>query len=97
LGSILAGKDGKPGFIDYPRYNTVFIEAKLWKGDPFHKMNTLTRGNGPSLIAGIGVEVSTRRRNKFAGYTESANVRDGDLTIVSGAMGTVRSTSFFES
>ncbi|KAF9474413.1 hypothetical protein BDN70DRAFT_884841 [Pholiota conissans] len=81
-GSILAGGDGKPGFIRHPRYDTLSIEARLWKGDPFHKAVDITDyENGSKLIAGIGVEVSTRRRNKFAGGITGVDVRDGDLSL----------------
>jgi hypothetical protein len=66
-GSILAGKDGRRGFIHHPRYNTLSIEAKLWEGEPFLKNVKTDCENTSTLIAGIGVEVSTRRRNKFAG------------------------------
>ena len=67
-GSILAGKDGRRGFIHHPRYNTLSIEAKLWDGEPFlQNVKTNDCEKDSTLIAGIGVEVSTRRRNKFAG------------------------------
>ncbi|KAF8965849.1 hypothetical protein BDZ97DRAFT_737287 [Flammula alnicola] len=81
-GSILAGKDGKPGFIHHPKYNTLSIEAKLWTGDPFLKVvKNFDRENGSTVIAGIGVEVSTRRRNKFAGNVTKMAVTEGSLSI----------------
>jgi hypothetical protein len=95
-GSILTGKDGKPGFIHHPRYNTLSIEANLWKGDPFHRaVNIIDCENGSNLIAGIGVEVSTRRRNKFAGHITSINVLNNQLSLqleVNEAIGYVRIT-----
>ncbi|KJA24405.1 hypothetical protein HYPSUDRAFT_38852 [Hypholoma sublateritium FD-334 SS-4] len=83
-GSILAGKDGRPGFVHYPRYNTFSIEAKLWAGDPFHKVVNTVDSNSENeqfLIAGIGVELSTRRRNKFAGHVLSANISENNLSL----------------
>ena len=83
-GSILTGKDGRPGFVHYPRYNTFSIEAKLWEGDPFHKVGKIIqsgRESGQILVAGIGVELSTRRRNKFAGHVLSANIVENYLSL----------------
>lgn len=80
-GSILAGKDGRPGFVHYPRYNTFSIEARLWEGDPFHKVADIDRQNGQILVAGIGVELSTRRRNKFAGHILSVNINENNLSL----------------
>jgi predicted pyridoxine 5'-phosphate oxidase superfamily flavin-nucleotide-binding protein len=67
-GSILTAKTGQTGFIHCPRYNsqTLIIEADLWNGDPLQNKEGFS-GEMGSLIAGIGVELSTRRRNKFAG------------------------------
>lgn len=68
-GSILAGSDGKPGFVQNSRshYNTLSINAKLWPGEPLLKNAETYKEDGSMLVAGIGVEYSTRRRNKFAG------------------------------
>jgi hypothetical protein len=67
-GSILAAEDGKPGFIKSSRYTIISVEAKVWQGDPLLE-TVKTFGNDASemLVAGIGIEFSTRRRNKFAG------------------------------
>jgi hypothetical protein len=76
-GSILSGKDGRRGFIHHPRYNTLSIEAQIWEGEPFlMSVKAYDRGSGPTLIAGIGVEVSTRRRNKFAGIITEVEVKE---------------------
>ena len=65
-GSILTAKTGQTGFIRYPGYSTqtLIIEADLWDGDPLQNAKCV---QGEMLIAGIGIELSTRRRNKFAG------------------------------
>ncbi|KAL0946396.1 hypothetical protein HGRIS_012623 [Hohenbuehelia grisea] len=71
-GSILAGRDGKPGFIRSPSYKTLTLDVRTWEGDPFWENTRARFGSAgeqlkPALVAGIGVEFSTRRRNKFAG------------------------------
>ena len=68
-GSILTAKTGQTGFIRYPGYNTqtLIIEADLWDGDPLQNIKSFQGEIGSMLIAGIGIELSTRRRNKFAG------------------------------
>ncbi|KAG6851841.1 hypothetical protein C0991_005555, partial [Blastosporella zonata] len=66
-GSILAGSDGKPGFVRNTRYNTLSVDAKLWQGDPLLENSDGYKSDESMLVAGIGVEYSTRRRNKFAG------------------------------
>ncbi|KAK0202267.1 hypothetical protein DFS33DRAFT_1375582 [Desarmillaria ectypa] len=65
-GSVLAGPDGEPGFISTPKYTTLSFNIKVWEGDPFFS-NSRDSGDDEMLMAGIGVELSTRRRNKFAG------------------------------
>ena len=72
-GSILTANTGQPGFIHYPGHNThtLIIEADLWNGDPLQNVNNFQGEKGWMLIAGIGVELSTRRRNKFAGSVVS--------------------------
>ncbi|KAJ6625412.1 hypothetical protein B0H10DRAFT_2161916 [Mycena sp. CBHHK59/15] len=66
-GSILASKDGKPGFIRAPRYSMLTVDANLWVGEPLIENSKLFGRDGPMLVAGIGIEFATRRRNKFAG------------------------------
>lgn len=75
-GSILAGRDGRPGFITHPRTSTLVVKAKVWDGDPLIETST-TFGSGDMLVAGIGIEFPTRRRNKFAGKISRLE-RDGD-------------------
>jgi predicted pyridoxine 5'-phosphate oxidase superfamily flavin-nucleotide-binding protein len=73
-GSILSAENGKPGFINHPRYSTLTAHARIWDGDPL-KGNADAFFDGDKglpkeqdmLVAGIGIEFPTRRRNKFAG------------------------------
>ena len=96
--SILADKDGKLGFVRHPKFNTLDITAKLWPGEPFWKvLKAMELGQHPALIAGVGVEVSTRRRNKFAGKVLKAAVK-GDIVdaqlLVNEALGFVFDLEF---
>ncbi|KIJ59645.1 hypothetical protein HYDPIDRAFT_140425 [Hydnomerulius pinastri MD-312] len=87
--SILAGHDGKPGFATSNHFGELTMHAGVWEGDPFAE-NVKASNDQPMLIAGIGVEFSTRRRNKFAGYIESIE-RDGSSlhvrSVVNEALG----------
>ncbi|EKM51677.1 uncharacterized protein PHACADRAFT_261962 [Phanerochaete carnosa HHB-10118-sp] len=65
--SIWAGKAGEPGFVNSSSPNHMDMEIKVWEGDPFWDNHTLFNGE-KLLAAGIGIEFSTRRRNKFAGH-----------------------------
>ncbi|KAJ7141140.1 hypothetical protein C8R44DRAFT_762813 [Mycena epipterygia] len=65
--SILAGSDGRPGFVQAPRYSSLSINAKLWDGEPLIENSKLFERDRSMLVAGIGIEFATRRRNKFAG------------------------------
>lgn len=72
-GSILASGDGEIGWIKSgpPGKSELEMKPKLWNGDPLWEnvdpfVEDESDGKGV-LFAGIGVEVSTRRRNKMAG------------------------------
>lgn len=80
-GSILAGKTGKPGFIQAPKYSLLSIAAELWDGEPLLENFTLFERDEPMLIAGIGIEFPTRRRNKFAGVITRLTKEDYRLQL----------------
>jgi hypothetical protein len=80
-GSILAGRDGEIGFIDYPRYTTLRINGRVWDGDPLRENARLLEKNGTMLIAGIGIEFPTRRRNKLAGKVISVDWKGDDFLL----------------
>ena len=76
--SIVAGPNGAFGFVQSPDDRTLSVYARIWDGDPLldtvsswtsakHQRDAIT---GRSLIAGLGIEFSTRRRNKFAGHIQ---------------------------
>ncbi|KAI0086996.1 hypothetical protein BDY19DRAFT_893860 [Irpex rosettiformis] len=64
--SIVAGPSGKPGFVTSPNWDLLEMDIRTWDGDPFAG-NIAAAGGNEILTAGIGIELSTRRRNKFAG------------------------------
>lgn len=93
--SILAGPDGEIGWASSVTYDRLSMRAAVWDGDPFkantdYRTHTTDGSQRKMLIAGIGVEFSTRRRNKFAGSVEAIE-KQGDLldicTTVNEAIG----------
>ncbi|KAF8548266.1 hypothetical protein OG21DRAFT_1449355 [Imleria badia] len=88
--SILAGPDGQPGFATSRHSGELTLSAHVWEGDPFPQNVAASSTRRPVLIAGIGIEFSTRRRNKFAGYIETLE-NDGPIlrirSVVNEAIG----------
>lgn len=78
--SIAVGPSGELGFITSPTYAELQMNIKVWEGDPFLE-NTKVFGKKRVLVAGIGVELSTRRRNKLAGHITRLE-RQGDTANV---------------
>ena len=90
--SLLAGATGEIGFVSSPDANTLVVNARLWDGDPLLDtvkawLDQKTRqAASPErfLTAGIGIEYTTRRRNKFAGRVagvSSITDRDYELNL----------------
>jgi predicted pyridoxine 5'-phosphate oxidase superfamily flavin-nucleotide-binding protein len=90
--SLLAGATGEIGFVSSPDENTLIVNARLWDGDPL--LNTvkawldqkMRQATFPErfLTAGIGIEYTTRRRNKFAGRiagVKSTTEHDYELNL----------------
>ncbi|KAJ1301932.1 hypothetical protein OPQ81_000771 [Rhizoctonia solani] len=73
--SLVASKNGKPGFVESPSELELVVNADVWDGDPV-RLN-FDNGKG-KLIAGVGIEWATRRRNKFAGLVRDVTW-DGEL------------------
>ncbi|ORY54590.1 hypothetical protein BCR35DRAFT_296658 [Leucosporidium creatinivorum] len=67
--SLLAGEEGLPGFISAPSPRLLQVDAPVWPGDPVAR--TLVHGEKNQLVAGVGVELWSRRRNKLAGHAEA--------------------------
>lgn len=74
-GSIVSGSTGAIGFVKSPDARTLSIHARIWDGDPLLDTSRAWANlKSPQdafaerfLTAGLGIEFSTRRRNKFAG------------------------------
>ncbi|OJA15046.1 hypothetical protein AZE42_05847 [Rhizopogon vesiculosus] len=81
--SILCSSDGMPNFISSPTASSLTVKAHLWSGDPiiqnFSSIQLLD--GGLPLISGVGLEVSTRRRNKFAGHVSEVSFQDLDIDL----------------
>lgn len=98
--SILTSKDGNTHFISSSTPTSLRIQAHIWDNDPIVHNLTDIRGKSPrqTLISAIGIEVSTRRRNKFAGRISDATLDDKILTMdlmVNQALGCVHFRSYF--
>ncbi|KAG8736350.1 hypothetical protein FRC10_009411 [Ceratobasidium sp. 414] len=82
--SLLSSKSGTTGFITGPSEVQLNIEADVWEGDPItrnlkdFKLNFLD--DGP-LLAGLGIEWASRRRNKFAGKFFEAKLVEKRLSL----------------
>jgi hypothetical protein len=76
--SIVAGPTSEIGFVKSPDSRALSIHARLWEGDPLLDTAKAWADQGRRkatperfLTAGLGIEFSTRRRNKFAGPIRS--------------------------
>ncbi|KAH7890335.1 hypothetical protein F5I97DRAFT_14477 [Phlebopus sp. FC_14] len=92
--SMLCSATGTPSFITSPSETSLRIRARLWPGDPIlanlRQLGKDAFQKGKALASGLGLEPSTRRRNKFAGHVSSAEFSDYDLWLelaVSHALG----------
>lgn len=75
---IACGSNGLPGFVTARNESYLEINMRTWPGDPLHEIRVAE----DSLVAGIGVEWATRRRNKFAGRVERAHRQGDSLFLV---------------
>jgi hypothetical protein len=80
-GSILAGRDGEKGFIRSRQYTRLEVKAQTWDGDPLGDNLRLFDKVENLMVAGIGVEFETRRRNKFAGVVSKINQSGHDIDM----------------
>jgi len=81
-GSVFAGRGGEIGFIESPDESSMRMDLASWEGDPLlRNLGDQKDEKGRVLMAGIGVELSTRRRNKFAGWIESSSVNADNVHL----------------
>lgn len=80
--SVLCSSLGTPGFIYSPTNTSLHVHARVWPGDPIS--TTLAQLDGRKddpFASGLGLEPSTRRRNKFSGRVSHANFDGRDLIL----------------
>ncbi|KAL4943223.1 hypothetical protein BDV06DRAFT_144201 [Aspergillus oleicola] len=80
---IAAGGSGEVGFVSGSKENLKRLEfwGRGWRGDPWFELASTWNEAGKmedmkerALTAGLGIEFSTRRRNKFAGILRGVEV-----------------------
>jgi ferredoxin-NADP reductase len=76
-GSLLSRKSGMPGFITSPDDTELVLHVDVIEGDPIIQ----NISGGRNLIAGLGIEFSTRRRNKFAGSIKIAENSNSSMKL----------------
>ncbi|TFK42775.1 hypothetical protein BDQ12DRAFT_624061 [Crucibulum laeve] len=79
--SVLTSRHGDSNFITSPSDTSLEIEAHIWEGDPISQNLYGTKAKSDALISGIGIEVATRRRNKFAGFVANWSLDDRELSL----------------
>ncbi|TCD70786.1 hypothetical protein EIP91_001817 [Steccherinum ochraceum] len=83
--SYAAGVDGEQGFARDLGQSRLRMDVKAIPGDPLVE-NVKLFGHGGSegvtLVAGLGIDFGTRRRNKFAGHITSVSRKDDELELV---------------
>lgn len=98
--SLLSSNAGTTGFITSPSAVELRVDADVWEGDPVTrnlrdlKLSFLEAG---PLVAGLGIEWATRRRNKFAGQLYEAKFTGNHLYLglrVTQTLGYVSSRRF---
>ncbi|KAL4750348.1 hypothetical protein BDW72DRAFT_176016 [Aspergillus terricola var. indicus] len=83
--SIAAGRSGEIGFVSSPDLKTLVFGVRVWAGEPL--AGILQGWNGKedgvgTLTAGLGIEFTTRRRNKFAGAIRDVRVTgEGEYVV----------------
>jgi predicted pyridoxine 5'-phosphate oxidase superfamily flavin-nucleotide-binding protein len=89
--SLLAPSGGRSdaGWVASPTYRELTVACEVAEADPLLVKASETE---PFLVAGLGIELETRRRNKFAGEAV-AMLDDRHLTMhirIDEALGNVR-------
>jgi hypothetical protein len=81
-GSILYGREKQFGWVSSPNESTLVFDAQVPVGDPLlHNSSHHMNSGEKMLAAGIGIEFSTRRRNKFAGRIDNISVNGPDVKM----------------
>lgn len=76
----IVAKEAGAAFIESPDERTLLVNGKVWEGDPARRVFGAAAhhpigGDQPRrLIAGIGLDLETRKRTKFWGLASRLNV-----------------------
>lgn len=82
--SLLSSNAGTAGFITGPSEVELRIDADVWEGDPITRNIDNFKHpfiEGGPLVAGLGIEWASRRRNKFAGQLYEAKATGNHLYL----------------
>ncbi|KAL4975812.1 hypothetical protein BDW66DRAFT_151543 [Aspergillus desertorum] len=81
---IAAGRSGEIGCVSSPNLKTLILGVTVWAGEPLGELLGAWKGGKEheerSLTAGLGIEFTTRRRNKSAGVIQDVCVGKGEGT-----------------
>jgi len=81
-GSVFTGKGGEIGFVRSSDESSMAFDLVSWEGDPLLRdLKGRKDEKGRVLVAGIGIELPTRRRNKFAGWIESSSIGSNSTDV----------------
>ena len=79
-GSFACSNTGRSGFVRSPTATTLEMDIDVPPGDPLavslESCQDSDKKDNSRLIAGIGIDLSNRRRNKFAGVITSVRKKD---------------------
>lgn len=80
--SILAPASPHAEFISSKDSRHLTVNANTWEGDPIREsIREQVEGDPGVLVAGVGVALDSRRRNKLAGKTLRASWSGDDLSM----------------
>lgn len=82
--SVLTPADQTNAFISSPDGTHLQISARLWDGEPIVRNLAESRMRCPKeriLVSALGIEVATRRRNKFAGYVDDVSLNERSMVL----------------
>lgn len=79
--SLVAGASGQPGFISSPSDSELDMVLTTWRGDPLLENLKSFGKKSKTLVAGLGIEFPTRRRNKFAGWITRVDETDAQVHL----------------
>lgn len=79
--SVVCAADGKPGFITSPSNKTLLLRVDVWEGDPLLETAKTFGVADKMLVAGIGIDFSSRERSKFAGWVSKLSNKNNAVEL----------------